>query len=119
MSFKLSLFAAAASITLLWSEALCEASPACDGPIRLGAITTSIGPADFGEAPKAAKAYFDKIKWRGQWLQGRPLQCGWVHESLQKRLAISSTTRISSPWLVAQAYLECAVDSVSRYRPIA
>jgi branched-chain amino acid transport system substrate-binding protein len=65
MSFKLSLFAAAASIALLWSEASLAAGPTCDGPIRLGAIATATGPADFSEVPKAAKAYFDEINAAG------------------------------------------------------
>jgi branched-chain amino acid transport system substrate-binding protein len=42
------------------------AGPTCpNGPIKLGAISTITGPADFSDAPKAAKAYFDQINAAG------------------------------------------------------
>lgn len=43
-----------------------HAAPSCPGgTIKVGAISTITGPADFGEAPKAAKADFEQINARG------------------------------------------------------
>ena len=66
MSLKTSLFGAAALGALLWSGSAYAAGPTCpDGPIRLGAISTITGPADFSEVPKAAKATYDAINAAG------------------------------------------------------
>ena len=66
MSLKISLFGAAALGALLWSGTAFAAGPTCpDGPIRLGAISTITGPADFSEVPKAAKATYDAINAAG------------------------------------------------------
>ena len=66
MSLKTSLFGAAALGALLWSGSAYAAGPTCpDGPIKLGAISTITGPADFSEVPKAAKATYDAINAAG------------------------------------------------------
>jgi branched-chain amino acid transport system substrate-binding protein len=66
MSLKTSLFGAAALGALLWSGGAFAAGPTCpDGPIKLGAISTITGPADFSEVPKAAKATYDAINAAG------------------------------------------------------
>lgn len=47
-------------------SAAAHAAPMCkDGTIRVGAVSTITGPADFSEAPKAAKATFDAINAKG------------------------------------------------------
>ena len=41
-------------------------TPTCkDGVIKVGAVSTITGPANFGEVPKAAKAVFDKVNAQG------------------------------------------------------
>ena len=42
------------------------AGPSCpDGSIKVGAVSTITGPADFSEVPKAAKAVFDQLNAKG------------------------------------------------------
>lgn len=43
-----------------------HAAPTCkDGAIKVGAVSTITGPADFSEVPKAAKATFDALNAKG------------------------------------------------------
>jgi branched-chain amino acid transport system substrate-binding protein len=51
---------------LIAASAAQAAGPTCpDGPIKLGAISTVTGPADFSEVPKAAKAVYDALNAKG------------------------------------------------------
>lgn len=66
MSLKLSLLTAAGLGTILWSGTALAAGPTCPGgSIKIGAITTATGPADFSEVPKAAKALYDEVNATG------------------------------------------------------
>lgn len=57
MSCRVSLVIATGLAALLGSSGAFAAGPTCpDGSIKLGAISTITGPADFSEVPKAAKA---------------------------------------------------------------
>jgi branched-chain amino acid transport system substrate-binding protein len=48
------------------TSAASAAGPSCkDGTIKLGAVSTVTGPADFSEVPKAAKAVFDEVNAAG------------------------------------------------------
>ncbi|SDR57457.1 amino acid/amide ABC transporter substrate-binding protein, HAAT family [Rhizobiales bacterium GAS113] len=58
--------ALASGEALVQSEALAQSGPSCaGGSIKLGAISTVTGAADFSEVPKAAKAMFDKLNASG------------------------------------------------------
>jgi branched-chain amino acid transport system substrate-binding protein len=66
MSFQRPLLVAASLTTLLISNSAFAAGPTCpDGSIKLGAISTITGPADFSEVPKAAKAMYDALNASG------------------------------------------------------
>ena len=66
MLFKSSLMAATAFAALTASGAAFAAGPTCPGgAIKLGAISTITGPADFSEAPKATKATYDALNAAG------------------------------------------------------
>lgn len=61
---------AALVATLTWlggvSPAVAQSGPTCkDGAIKVGAVSTITGPADFSEVPKAAKAVFDQANAKG------------------------------------------------------
>jgi branched-chain amino acid transport system substrate-binding protein len=68
MTWKSSLIAAslaAASLGALTFTAA-AAGPTCpDGAIKVGAVSTITGPADFSEVPKATKAAFDALNAAG------------------------------------------------------
>jgi branched-chain amino acid transport system substrate-binding protein len=56
----------AASLGALALSSGAQAAPTCkDGTIKVGAVSTITGPADFSEVPKAAKATFDAINAKG------------------------------------------------------
>jgi len=62
----LSVAAAAAALSLAGLCGQAQAAPACkDGTIKVGAVSTITGAADFSEVPKAAKAEFDRINAAG------------------------------------------------------
>ena len=62
MSLKIAFLLAGGLGATIWSGSAFAAGPTCpDGPIRLGAISTITGPADFSEVPKAAKAMYDAV----------------------------------------------------------
>lgn len=66
MSFRVSLVIATGLAALLGSSGAFAAGPTCpDGSIKLGAISTITGPADFSEVPKAAKAMYDTLNASG------------------------------------------------------
>ena len=66
MSLKIAFVLACGLGTTLCSGSVLAAGPTCpDGPIKLGAISTVTGPADFSEVPKAAKAMYDAVNAAG------------------------------------------------------
>jgi branched-chain amino acid transport system substrate-binding protein len=66
MSLKTAFVLACGLGTVLCSGSVLAAGPTCaDGPIKLGAISTITGPADFSEVPKAAKAMYDAVNATG------------------------------------------------------
>jgi branched-chain amino acid transport system substrate-binding protein len=66
MSLRFAIRLAAGVGAALWSGSALAAGPTCpDGPIKLGAISTITGPADFSEVPKAAKAMYDSVNAAG------------------------------------------------------
>lgn len=66
MSLRSSILLAVGVSVAFWSGSAFAAGPTCpDGPIKLGAISTVTGPADFSEVPKAAKAMYDSVNASG------------------------------------------------------
>jgi branched-chain amino acid transport system substrate-binding protein len=66
MKLKTALLIATAFGAMMATGAAYAAGPTCpDGAIKLGAISTITGPADFSEVPKAAKATYDAINAAG------------------------------------------------------
>lgn len=66
MRFGSRMLAAAVGIGLAGLCGTALAKPTCPGgTIKVGAVSTITGPADFSEVPKAAKAEFDQINARG------------------------------------------------------
>lgn len=66
MSLKTAFLLAGGLSATIWSGSAFAAGPTCpDGPIKLGAISTITGPADFSEVPKAAKAMYDAVNAAG------------------------------------------------------
>src|ERR1700692_2622077 len=66
MSIKTAFLLASGLGATIWSGSAFAAGPTCpDGPIKLGAISTITGPADFSEVPKAAKAMYDAVNGAG------------------------------------------------------
>ena len=66
MSLKTAFLLAGGLSATIWSGSAFAAGPTCpDGPIKLGAISTITGPADFSEVPKATKAMYDAVNAAG------------------------------------------------------
>ena len=66
MKIKLFLTALGSLVCLCLSQGTAAAAPTCDaGPIKIGAVSTITGIADFSDAPKAAKAVFDQLNEAG------------------------------------------------------
>lgn len=66
MNWKLNLSAALlAGLGFAAATGTAAAAPACDGPVKVGAISTVTGPADFSEVPEAARAVFDRFNAAG------------------------------------------------------
>jgi branched-chain amino acid transport system substrate-binding protein len=63
---NLLLLAAVATLGLAAASADAAAAPTCaDGTIKVGAVSTITGPADFSEVPKATQAAFDAVNAAG------------------------------------------------------
>jgi branched-chain amino acid transport system substrate-binding protein len=116
MLLKPSLFAASSLVVLLWTGAALAAGPSCaDGSIRLGAIATVTGPADFSEVPKAAKAYFDEINAKGG-INGCKIEYDIADDRADPQVAAQAARDlIDNKKIVAMAggssLLECAVNA--------
>lgn len=66
MSPRKAFVVASSLAAILCSAPAFAAGPTCPGgPIKLGAISTITGPADFSEVPKAAKAAYDALNAAG------------------------------------------------------
>lgn len=66
MKNKILLAALGALACLGLSQVSAAAAPTCKaGPIKIGAVSTITGIADFSDAPKAAKAVFDQLNEAG------------------------------------------------------
>src|ERR1700761_2458358 len=66
MSYKKVILMVGGLGAALWSGSAFAAGPTCPGgSIKLGAISTITGPADFSEVPKAAKAMYDAVNAAG------------------------------------------------------
>jgi branched-chain amino acid transport system substrate-binding protein len=66
MLYKKAILLAGGLGAALWSGSAYAAGPTCPGgSIKLGAISTITGPADFSEVPKAAKAMYDAVNAAG------------------------------------------------------
>jgi branched-chain amino acid transport system substrate-binding protein len=64
--FNLLLFAALATFGLVAASESSAAAPTCaNGAIKVGAVSTITGPADFSEVPKATQAAFDAVNAAG------------------------------------------------------
>ena len=62
---RLLVLGAALGVSALSGQAL-AAGPSCaGGTIKVGAVSTMTGPADFSEVPKAAQAAFDQFNAAG------------------------------------------------------
>lgn len=60
------LLAAATTLALFALASPASAKPTCaDGVIKVGAVSTITGVADFSEVPKATKAAFDQLNAKG------------------------------------------------------
>ncbi|MBB3289062.1 branched-chain amino acid transport system substrate-binding protein [Rhizobium sp. BK347] len=66
MKIRLLLAAMGSLACLCLSQGSAAAAPTCKaGPIKIGAVSTITGLADFSDAPKAAKAVFDQLNEAG------------------------------------------------------
>jgi branched-chain amino acid transport system substrate-binding protein len=116
MSLKSTLLAAAGSGALLWSGAAFAAGPTCpDGAIKLGAISTVTGPADFSEVPKAAKAMYDQVNAAGG-INGCKIDYEIADDKADPQVAAQAARDlIDNQKIVAMAggasLLECAVNA--------
>jgi branched-chain amino acid transport system substrate-binding protein len=116
MSLKSAIMLAAGIGAAIWSGSAFAAGPTCpDGPIRLGAISTITGPADFSEVPKAAKAMYDSVNAAGG-VNGCKIDYQIADDKADPQVAAQAARDfIDNKKIVAMAggasLLECAVNA--------
>jgi branched-chain amino acid transport system substrate-binding protein len=100
----------------MWSGSAFAAGPSCpDGAIRLGAISTVTGPADFSEVPKAAKAMYDAVNVGGG-INGCKIDYDIADDKADPQVAAQAARDfIDNKKVVAMtggaSLLECAVNA--------
>ena len=116
MSLKSAIMLAAGIGAAIWSGSAFAAGPTCpDGPIRLGAISTITGPADFSEVPKAAQAMYDSVNAAGG-VNGCKIDYQIADDKADPQVAAQAARDfIDNKKVVAMAggasLLECAVNA--------
>ncbi|MBR1177170.1 ABC transporter substrate-binding protein [Bradyrhizobium sp. KB893862 SZCCT0404] len=100
----------------LWSGSVHAAGPTCpEGAIKLGAISTVTGPADFSEVPKAAKAMYDAVNAAGG-INGCKIDYEIADDKADPQVAAQAARNfIDNKKVVAMSgsasVLECAVNA--------
>ena len=116
MSLKIAFVLACGLGTTLCSGSVLAAGPTCpDGPIKLGAISTVTGPADFSEVPKAAKAMYDAVNAAGG-IKGCKIDYEIADDKADPQVAAQAARDfIDNKKVVAMtggaSLLECAVNA--------
>jgi branched-chain amino acid transport system substrate-binding protein len=101
---------------ILWCSPALAAGPTCPGgPIKLGAISTITGPADFSEVPKAAKAAYDALNAAGG-INGCKIDYDIADDKADPQVAAQAARDfIDNKKVVAMtggaSLLECAVNA--------
>lgn len=123
MNWKPTLLAAplTALAFMAWTGGASAAGPICaDGTIKVGAISTITGPADFSEVPKATKAAFDAINAAGG-LNGCMIEYTIEDDKADPAVAAQAARNlIDNKEVVAlvgsASLLDCAVNTVTYSR---
>lgn len=123
MNWKPTLLAAplTALAFMAWTGGASAAGPICaDGTIKVGAISTITGPADFSEVPKATKAAFDAINAAGG-LNGCMIEYTIEDDKADPAVAAQAARNlIDNKEVVAlvgsASLLDCAVNAVTYSR---
>lgn len=116
MSLRTVLLIGSSLATIVASGSAFAAGPTCpDGSIKLGAISTITGPADFSEVPKAAKAMYDAVNAAGG-LNGCKIDYEIADDKADPQVAAQAARDlIDNKKIVAMSggasLLECAVNA--------
>lgn len=116
MSLKTAILLISAFGAAMWSGTAFAAGPTCpDGSIKLGAISTITGPADFSEVPKAAKAMYDAVNRAGG-INGCKIDYDIADDKADPQVAAQAARDfIDNKKVVAMtggaSLLECAVNA--------
>jgi branched-chain amino acid transport system substrate-binding protein len=92
-----------------------EGTPATGEPIKVGAITSATGPADFSSSTKAVKAYFACINANGG-IAGRPIEYsveddGWAPEKSTASAAKLIDDRKVVALVGSSSFVDCAANA--------
>ncbi len=116
MSPRKAFVVASSLAAILCSAPAFAAGPTCPGgPIKLGAISTITGPADFSEVPKAAKAAYDALNAAGG-INGCKIDYDIADDKADPQVAAQAARDfIDNKKVVAMtggaSLLECAVNA--------